>query len=234
MKFARLGNTLKTRAVSFCKEHLLKDRQTTPAVVQWNKDRGDQTLRLNYPLSPSSIVFDLGGYRGDWSAQIASRYDPNILVFEPLPDFSNQLVKRFEANSKIRIYNCGISDHDGTAELANLGDASSIHLPVCNRVHVQLRDINNVVRENAIRRIDLIKINIEGEEYAVLQRMLDCNIVQLCTDIQVQFHMFYPDAQSLRDGIRQELRKTHFLTYDYFFIWENWRKRTTVTAGACT
>jgi hypothetical protein len=53
--------------------------------------------------------------------------------------------------------------------------------------------------------------------------MLDTGITAKCRDIQVQFHDFVPDAEIRRDEIRRALSATHHLTYDYPFVWENWR-----------
>ena len=39
----------------------------------WVRDRGDQTLRLDYDLAAASIVFDLGGYEGQWASDIFGR-----------------------------------------------------------------------------------------------------------------------------------------------------------------
>jgi hypothetical protein len=71
----------------------------------------------------------------------------------------------------------------------------------------------------------LIKLNIEGGEYPLLTRMINTDIVEKCRDIQVQFHNCVPDAEAMRLQIRNALSRTHFLTYDYPFVWENWRRK---------
>ena len=43
-------------------------------------------------------------------------------------------------------------------------------------------------------------------------------------NLQIQFHNFIDDAENLRAKIRNDLSQTHQLTYDYFFVWENWKK----------
>jgi len=40
------------------------------AVKRWFKNYGDNTLRLEYPLNSDSVVWDLGGYHGDFAAKI--------------------------------------------------------------------------------------------------------------------------------------------------------------------
>jgi hypothetical protein len=107
------------------------------------------------------------------------------------------------------------------------GDSSTIYMAGEMQATVQLRDIQTVVQELGITRIDLIKINIEGGEYKLLRRMLATGLVSICQDIQVQFHTFYPNSGRLRSEIRNALQETHFAAYDYPFVWENWRKRPT-------
>ena len=69
------------------KIYILKD-EFTIQVKKWFADRGDQTLRLEYPeLTSDSIVFDLGGYLGDFSAAIVERYNCKIYIFEPHPEY---------------------------------------------------------------------------------------------------------------------------------------------------
>ena len=49
-------------------------------------------------------------------------------------------------------------------------------------------------------------------------------MIEIFTDIQVQFHNFIPDAENLRNRLQEKLLKTHKLTYNFDFVWENWQK----------
>jgi FkbM family methyltransferase len=197
-------------------------------VAKWYREGGEKTLRFDYPLTSESTVFDIGGYRGYFVREIVARYDPHVYVFEPIPEFFEQLVKEFGANPKAKICNYGLSDGDSSSQMLLAGESSSIYLAGEKQATVQLRDIEMVVQELGITRIDLIKINIEGGEYKLLPRMLATGLVSICQDIQVQFHAFYPDSRRLRSEIRSALQETHFITYDYPFLWENWRKRVSL------
>jgi hypothetical protein len=42
------------------------------------------------------------------------------------------------------------------------------------------------------------------------------------SNVQVQFHDFVPDAERRMRRIQEKLGKTHSLTYQYLFVWENW------------
>jgi FkbM family methyltransferase len=196
-------------------------------VTKWYKENGDDTLRFDYPLTSESTVFDIGGYRGNFVREIVARYDSHVYVFEPVPEFFEQLVGEFGTNPKVRICDYGLSDVDSISQMALADEGSSIYMAGETQTMVRLRDIRTVVQELEINRIDLIKINIEGGEYKLLRRMLEIGLVSDCQDIQVQFHTFYPNSKRLRLEIRSALQGTHFITYDYPFVWENWRKRPT-------
>ena len=69
--------------------------------IPWFSDNGDKTLRLDYELNNDSIVFDLGGYEGQWASDIFSKYWCFIYVFEPVEKFFNKIEQRFSKNEKI-------------------------------------------------------------------------------------------------------------------------------------
>ena len=194
-------------------------------VTKWYREVGPDSLRFNYPLTSKSTVFDIGGYRGNFAKEIVARYDPYVYVFEPVPQFFEHLVAQFGTNPKVRIFDYGLSDVDSISQMALADEGSTIYMTGEMQTMVRLRDIQTIVRELGISRIDLVKINIEGGEYKLLRRILETGLVSTCQDIQVQFHSFYPNSQRLRSEIRGALQQTHFITYDYPFVWENWRMR---------
>ena len=68
-----------------------------------------------------------------------------------------------------------------------------------------------------------MKINIEGGEYDLLEDFIQSGEIKKIINIQVQFHYFITGAKTRMRKIQKSLRKTHVLTYQYPFIWENWR-----------
>jgi len=91
------------------KSYIVKDQHTI-SYKKWVNDNGDKTLRLNYNLSKNSLVFDLGGYRGNWANDIYKKYECKIFIFEPVSFFYKNIKKRFEFTNKIKVFNFGISD----------------------------------------------------------------------------------------------------------------------------
>jgi len=191
---------------------------------KWFSIGGDDSLRINYPLNEDSLVLDLGGYEGTWTQKIYDKYQCSIHVFEPIPNLYKNLVEKFKDKDKIKIYNFGISDENKEIEISLLNDGSSFYIESENKVKTKVKSLIEFLEDKKIENVDLIKINIEGDEFPLLKNLIDNNKTNLFKDIQVQFHQFIPDSINKRNWIREKLSLTHTLTYDYEFVWENWKK----------
>ena len=82
-------------------------------LLMWKNDNGNMIRRLDYSEPNSnSVVFDLGGYEGQWASDIFSKYQCQIIIFEPCLRFAAQIGKRFENNNNIMVCPFGLSDKD--------------------------------------------------------------------------------------------------------------------------
>ena len=59
----------------------------------------------------------------------------------------------------------------------------------------------------------------------MLEHLIESGWILKIRDLQVQFHDFVPDAEKRMTAIQDQMRKTHELTYQFPFIWENWRRK---------
>lgn len=202
-----------------------KQKEEEKNIQQWFKVNGDKTLRLDYDLNKDSIVFDLGGYEGQWTSDVFSRYLSNIFVFEPYKPFAQNIENRFRRNSKIKIFNFGLSDKT-TENFINVDDdASSIFRTGSKSERISLIRASEFILENRISGIDLMKINIEGGEYDLLDHLIESGIIKIIDNIQVQFHWFIQDAEDRMEKIHSFLKLTHYPTYEYKYVWENWKRK---------
>lgn len=201
---------------------------TSPAearVRPWFAAQGDTTLRLDYDLSPQSVVFDLGGYEGQWASDIFAMYCCQVYVFEPVPAFAERIRRRFRCNPKVHVFQFGLGARNETARIGLARDASSLYRSGADGPEVRLVSAADFLREHAIAVIDLMKINIEGGEYDLLDHLVSTGGIDRIRNLQVQFHDFVPDAQARMTAIQGRLAQTHEPTYQYPFVWENWRLR---------
>lgn len=187
------------------------------------KVNGDETLRLDYNLNESSIVFDVGGYKGEFARDIFCKYQPLIFIFEPFPEFFEMISKRFIKNVKVKPYNFGLSDQTCKTLIGVNNDASSTISLGTNSREISIVSVLEFIKKNNIQVVDLLKLNIEGGEYSLLEVIIKDGNIQMFKNIQVQFHDFIiPNAKERMEKIQNELSKTHHLTYQFEFVWENW------------
>ena len=76
-----------------------------------------------------------------------------------------------------------------------------------------------------VGEVALMKINIEGSEYPLLEHIIDTGLIKQIRELQIQFHDFVPDAQSRMQEIQNRLSETHSPTWQYHYIWENWKRK---------
>ncbi|MDP1683936.1 FkbM family methyltransferase [Hydrogenophaga sp.] len=193
----------------------------------WVRALGDQTLRMDYEISAEEIVLDVGGFEGQWASDIFSRYLCSIHVFEPVPRFANAIRQRFSRNPSIQLHEAALGSNDATLSITIDGDASSTLLEGEQHIDVPILRCADVIARHAWSEIALMKINIEGGEYELLEHLLDTGFVSRVRNFQVQFHDFVLDAHPRMLAIQERLRVTHELTYYFPFIWENWKRKDT-------
>lgn len=151
----------------------------------WGKDNGDNTLSVEYPITSDSIVLEIGGYVGVWASKIISRYDPHLFIFEPISEYHLSLLKKFSNNSKVHVKGFGISTRNTMMDIYKDNDGSSLHVKKGVIEQVKLRDIEDVLLEIGHDKIDLVQINIEGEEYSLLEHMINRGLINKFRFIQV-------------------------------------------------
>jgi FkbM family methyltransferase len=194
----------------------------------WFRDRGDETHRLEYDLDCSSVVIDVGGYKGQWASDIYAKYRPQkIIVYEPHPAFYASIKQRFASNTDINMKCCGLGASDREVELVNSSDGSTEYARSENQECVKVRFVNadQEFQRSKLDIISLIKINIEGSEYELLEHLIETNWHLKIQNIQVQFHDNVPDYRSKLAKLTDQLIFTHKRSYCYPMVWENWSLR---------
>ncbi len=193
-------------------------------IDRWNNDKGDEILRLDYQLNENSLVLDLGGHVGKFASEVYSIYHCRILVFEPVKEYHEYLSWKFRANNNIKIYPFGLGPRTEQLLIELAGNESSIvrRSQEGPKEVIRIESIDRFFIDN-IESVDLMKINIEGAEYELLDCLLDTPHIHKIKNIQIQFHDFLEYHIKWIYKLREKLQKTHHVTYSYDLIWENWK-----------
>lgn len=188
-------------------------------------DTGGIEWTDNHDLNSDSKIIELGGYTGRFIQSMISRYDPYIYVIEPVSQYYIELLDKFSNNKKINILNCGISAVAGESIIFKDNDGSSRYLPTSNSEKIHLVTMKDLFDTWKLDEVDLLQINIEGDEYEILNYLLDTDMIRKFKNLQIQFHHIDDDSEDNRRSIQQRLIDNGFVSvYNFDFIWEKWKR----------
>jgi FkbM family methyltransferase len=135
------------------------------------------------------------------------------------------MVSKFKNNSKVRLLNVGVGIEDGDGIIYMGGDGTSSNLINGDGINVKFNTIDTILNNFGLDHIDLIQINIEGDEYPLLENMILTGSINKFKNIQIQFHLGVENDVDRRNKIREYLILNGFkINFDYPFVWESWRK----------
>lgn len=131
---------------------------------------------------PTISLWDVGGNLGEWSqvaveAAATSGVAMRLDIFEPAPAAFEGLVARFVSNDGVNVHPIALSDAQGTGKMAILAPTAGTNSLVAsdsqasNLIDVQLSTGTAMMDQIGLSHIDLIKIDAEGFDFAILQGM---------------------------------------------------------------
>ena len=88
--------------------------------------------------------------------------------------------------------------------------------------NVKVKSFKDAYDAMRVDTIDLLKINVEGAEYDIMQNIFESGLTSKIDNYQIQFHHISPECEDLLNNIRNELSKTHKQDWNYEWVWENW------------
>ena len=179
-------------------------------------------FRHKYDFGINPIIFDCGGYKGDWTNVMYKKYinlNPTIYTFEIVQKYVDYMSNRFSSNTSIKVFNFGLGKDNHTIEfmLSDIATSTYLQSNTSNFEIGNIVDVKKFLNDNNINKIDLLKMNIEGGEYELLEELIDSSYI-------IKFHDYGEWSIKRRNKIKSLLTKTHYLTYDFEWTFENWKK----------
>lgn len=186
-------------------------------------------LLHDFPLAPRATIVDVGAFVGEWSEPVATRYgEARIFAFEPGPPFFRQLREVAEKHPHLTALPYGLGARTQQARLSTLDGPGAAVVGDGERGpghDIEIRDIDSVFDELGLREVDLLKVNIEGGEYDLFDRLVETDRLVGVDSVLVQFHEWHPNAYRRRRAVRRALRRTHDEIWNYPWVFEYWRRR---------
>lgn len=143
---------------------------------------GEEFFLRNYISSDRiKVVFDVGANVGGYVKRLRKHNSlAKIYCFEPHPETYKSLTKNMEIDN-IELYNFGLGKSTDTLKIFDYKNSdgsshASLYKEVISEIHksetveheVDIRTIDDFIREKNIQKIGLLKIDTEGNELNVL------------------------------------------------------------------
>lgn len=169
------------------------------------RSNGEKFLLKKIALIDPSIIFDVGCNKGEWTI-IASDLCPKSTIhcFEISKSTFDLTTKNLRSNPNTILNNCGLSNESGTFKYLDFGinseyNSMGLDSSFLNKEKSELKDAlvisgDDYCKMNNISKIDLLKIDVEGWEYKVLEgfsRMLNEKRITV-----IQFEYGYTNADN--------------------------------------
>ena len=188
----------------------------------WILLKGDDRARSRLRVPEGALVVDVGAFQGEFTAYARDTWNARVLAIEPVPEFADALLCRFVCDEQVTVVEAALGASTGTAKVSVEADGSSAWGGGDRIVTVLAVDAAQLLEG---RDVALLKINAEGAEYDILERLMATKLMDQIGTIQVQFHKFVPGARQRRRRIREQMRRTHQCTWSVPWVWEQWQRR---------
>jgi FkbM family methyltransferase len=167
------------------------------------------------PLDRSSVVIDAGAHTGEFSREIADRFGCLCYALEPVPE----LLARIPENLRVRRFALALGGRDGevTIHLSDNPQANSVHAAIASEfgsrgnLVARVASLENFLEQAGLQAADLLKLDIEGSELAVLESTSEETLRKI-GQITVEFHDFLAGFRDSRpiNALKQRLRRAGF------------------------
>ena len=179
-----------------------------------------------YSLSEDDIFIDGGSFRGEFIEKIIDYYDCRAFGFEPLSEYSEILNQKFINNPKVKIIDSALSSEDGSAYFNEDHQSSYIDNIKTKQFRtkrlVRTKRLETFMEEESIKNIGLLKLNVEGSEYEIIESLIKSEEIIKIKHLHIQFHDFIDNSEVRRDELIEKLKKTHKQVWSFYFVWERW------------
>lgn len=193
-------------------------------------------------VSPGSLVLDIGANIGAHTLHLAQLVGPSgrVMAFEPTDFAFRKLSRNLELNpslaSRVEAYHCFLTANDGT-RVPNaiysswpLAREAGLHAKHLGREmqteSAQARSLDSILSERADRKVQLVKLDVDGFECDVLR-----GATAMLRDARPVFVMELAPYVLEERGTSLDELLSHFVPNGYVFYDERTRKPLPSSAG---
>ena len=172
----------------------------------------------------SNIGFSILYFKGEYP-------DATVLAFEPDPASFEMLEHNIKINKlqEVHAFNVALGDKDGEAvlsyDLRQEGNPGSTLVGNTNgrgTVSVKVAKLSDYIKKMDVigdKRIDLLKVDVEGYEHQIFKDLMDNNLLHRVDEMFIEYHHYIDSVENkLADFLK--ILETNGFSYQ-FGMWNN-------------
>jgi FkbM family methyltransferase len=187
----------------------------------FNYKEYDVVLKMmlsNFDLLTETIIIDAGANVG-YTSLFFSNYFDNLKIFAIEPSFSNveiykQNVKLFKNNTVVKLYHSALSHNSGLTFKVerNFRDRKDWSITTKEDIEGDINGITiiDIIEENKLEYISLLKIDIEGAERFLFGNKNQLSFLNITQIIAIEIH----DEFNCRIEIENTLKEKGFFLFE--------------------
>ena len=156
-------------------------------------------------ITHESIIYSFGiGENIDFDLDLISRFSVPVHAFDPTPRSQSWLASQ-ALPAEFLVYQTGLADTDGDLTFQAPLDDSFVSFSAVggerNGIILPVKKLSTIMNDLGHDRIDILKMDIEGSEYSVIENILSegIQIDQILVEFHHRFDSFEP--ADTRDAI---------------------------------
>jgi len=180
-----------------------------------NKNAGF-TLNPNV-ISSSDIVYSFGiGTDISFDLQLIENYGLRVFAFDPTPK-SVEWLNQQKLPENFRAFPVGIANYSGEADFFLPENENYVSASMTTRqsekiVRVKVQTLTDITKQLGHTSIDILKMDIEGAEYDVIDDILKSGIK--IHQLLIEFHhRFHPEGSKITRSTIGKLKQAGFLLF---------------------
>lgn len=172
-------------------------------------------------IKPGDIAIDCGANVGNVT-EVMEKRGAKVFAFEPNPYAFEKLRKRFTGNKNVVCFQKGVYKETGILKLYlhEFSDEDEVKWSTGSSlldqkgnvlkdkyVEVEIIDFNEFV-ENIGQRIKFVKMDVEGVEYEILDKLIETRNINKIDYLFVETHEHkIPELREIAEKVRQKIKK---------------------------
>jgi FkbM family methyltransferase len=177
--------------------------------ILWETFNHDAYVHKGFEMEPRDVVVDIGAHIGIFAVYAARKVSKGtVLSYEPEPDSCQYLQKNKEQNSlsNLKIFNLAITSTGGAVDLhissSNTGAHSIYAVDTKRIIKVPSVTLEDVLAQNALERINYLKMDAEGAEFDVILNT-PRDVLHKVDKIVMEYHDFLSTGHSHGQIVRR-------------------------------